>query len=221
MEYIMSVTLTKPAPGSKFEYLNEMRLLKTCQAAYEHWQNEKKQKRIEVVAVEQPFNVELAPGLFISGRADQIVKWNGKLWGRDWKTTSKDQNAFSRGIDPNDQAVRYIVGESLLHGQQIQGIIFEAVYNTKTIGPKIFSVLSSRVKYQLDQWTKEQIFLNDNLKRSRELDIWPMEEHNCSWCPYADVCRKTSEQAMEGTLKQNYLLKPWDHNSVEQKEISE
>lgn len=221
MEYILSVTLTKPPQGSKFEFLNELRLVKTCQVAYEHWQVEKKQNRIEVVAIEQPFNVELANGLFISGRADQIVKWNGKLWGRDFKTTSKDQNAFSRGIDPNDQAVGYIVGESLLHGQQVQGIIFEAIYNTKTVGPKIFSVLSSRVKYQLDTWIEEQKFQYEILKMARERDIWPMQEHNCAWCEYAKVCRLTSEKAMEGTLKQDYALQPWDHNAVEQKEIGE
>jgi hypothetical protein len=219
MEFVMSVTLAKPNPGSKFEYLNELRLLKTCQAAYEHWQKEKQSKRIEVVAVEQPFNVQLTDDLFISGRADQIVKWNGKLWGRDFKTTSKDQVAFSRGLDPNDQATRYIVGESLLHGQQVQGILFEAVYNTKTVGPKIFTIPASRVKYQLDTWEREQIFLFEWLKMSRENDIWPMQEHNCSFCDFHKVCTKGSEQAMEATLKMEYNLSPWDHNAVEQKVI--
>lgn len=221
MEYVMSVELHIPQTGNKFEYLNKLRLLKTCQMAFEHWQKEKNDKRIEVIAVEQPFNVSISDDVFISGRADQIVRWNGRLWGRDFKTTSKDQSQFSKGIDPNDQAIRYITGESLLHGQQVQGIIFEAMYNTKTVGPKIFTVLSSRVKYQLDQWMKEQKLINRILQIYRAEDTWPMHEHNCSWCNYNKVCKLTSEQAMEATLKSDYVLRPWDHNAVEQKTIEE
>lgn len=216
MKYIMDVELTIPEPGFKFEYLNKLRLMKSCQSSYDYWLNEKKQKNIEVIAVEQPFNVSLDNGLFISGRADQIVKWNGGIWGRDFKTTSKDQVVFSKGLDPNDQSIRYNVGESLLHGQPIRGIIFEAMYNTKTVGPKIFSVLSTRVKYQLDQWIKEQKLVNRILQIYRETDTWPMHEHNCAWCAYAGVCRLTSEEAMVATLKSGFALKPWDHNNVEQ-----
>jgi hypothetical protein len=221
IRYVLGVTLPKPPQGNKFEYLNELRLLKTCQFAYNYWQAEKKNGRIKVIAIEQPFNVQVAEGISISGRADQIVEWNGKLWGRDFKTTSKDEAAFSKRLDPNDQCIRYIVGESKLHGQQIQGIIFEAAYNTKTQGPKIYSVLQSRVKWQIDQFEKEMILKNKILETYRAEDTWPMQMHNCAWCTYARVCRKTSEESMMAELQTQFNLSPWDHTKTEQTDMED
>lgn len=219
LKYVLSVTLPIPQKGSKWEYLTDLRLVRTVDTAYKWWENEKRAGKFEVVAVEQPFNVSIGEGVFIGGRADQIIKWNGKLWGRDFKTTSKDQAAFSKQLDPNDQAIRYIVGESLLHGINVQGIIFEAIYNTKTIGPKMYIELSSRVDYQIKTWEKEQKFNNRQLKVLREEDIWPMDTNNCAWCEYANVCRKTSEEAQYATLIQDFDLKPWDHQNVDQEVI--
>lgn len=221
VRYIMSVTLPIPPKGSKWEYLTDLRLIQSCEVAYHWWLNEKKSNRIEVIAVEQPFNVSIGDGIFISGRADQIVRWNGKLWGRDFKTTSKDKGRFAQEFNPNDQATRYIVGESLLHGQSVQGIIFEAMYNTKTVKPNMFVELASRVKYGLDNWDKEQKINNRMLKVLREEDTWPMDtfKNNCTFCEYHQVCQKTSEEAQYATLVQGFDLRPWDHNNVDQEII--
>lgn len=217
MKYIMNVQLPRQDPGFKFSYLDNQRLLKTCQAAYESVQLEKKQGKIKVIAVEQPFNVEIAPGHSIGGRADQIVEWNGRLWGRDFKTTSKDKASFEAQLSPNDQATRYIVGESLIHGQEIQGIMFEAVYNVKTVGPQIYTKLVTRNQFQLETWHKEQAETKRELDRLRELDLWPMDEHNCNWCEYRKVCTLTNEQTMENMLRTEYKHEPWDFNHVGQK----
>lgn len=217
MNYILKVNLPPQDPKSKFAFLDNLRLVKTCQTAYESYQAEKKLNKIQVIAVEQPFNIEVAPGLFIGGRADQIVKWNGRLWGRDFKTTTKDKATFTRQIDPNDQAMRYIIGESAIHGQEIQGIIFEAVYNAKTVGPTIYSVLSTRNEYQKRTWIEEQKLAAIQLSYYRENDIWPMDTcGKCDWCEYHKVCLSGSMHSQEAILKQDYKMQIWDHTSVDQ-----
>lgn len=219
MNYILGAKITPVEPGSKFAFLDSLRLVKTCQAAYEHWKVEKSQNKIEVIAVEQPFNVEVAPDHFIGGRADQIVRWMGRLWGRDFKTTTKDKATFTRQIDPNDQAMRYIVGESAIHGNEVQGIIFEAAYNAKTVGPVIYSLQSTRNKYQKDNWLKEVEINSRQLKMYREEDIWPMDTSGkCDWCEYHKVCKLGSPQSMEAVLKSDYKFQVWDHTKVEQGE---
>ena len=45
------------------------------------------------------------------GRADQIVKWSGKVWGRDFKTSSKDGAFYQRQLDPNEQFTGYTYAE--------------------------------------------------------------------------------------------------------------
>ncbi len=217
MKYALSVVLPEQDPKSKFAFYNGQRLIKTCQKAFEHVQEEKKEGKFEVLAVEQPFNVEVAPGLFTGGRADQIVRWMGKIWGRDFKTTTKDKATFQKQLDPNDQAMRYIVGESKVTGQEVAGIIFEAVYNSKTEGPTIYSVLSTRNQWQKEIWLAEQEVVARDLKNARELDIWPMDTAGkCDWCPYHPVCRASSAGSMEGILKQNYKYEPWDHTKIDQ-----
>lgn len=205
--------------AGKFSYLTRLRLIESCKAAYEHVQAERNLGRIKVIAVEQPFNIEMPDGSFIGGRADQIVSWNGRLYGRDFKTTSKQQMFFERELDPNDQAMRYIYGESKLHGQPVQGIIFEAILNTATTGPKIFSVISSRNKMQIDKWVEEQLMLNKVLDMYRESDIWPMcETYQCSFCDMAKVCRQPNEASMVQILKSDYKYEPWNHQKVNQGE---
>ena len=221
-EAVKNIKFNTPEPPHKAaHYTNEL-LLKSCMVAYDYVENEKKQGAFEVIAVEQPFNIELSPGIFIAGRADQIVKWRGKLWGRDFKTTTKEVNYFSRGLDPNDQVTRYIVGESAIHGQAIEGIIIEVMQNLKPkkgdpIGrPAIHSVPVSRTIGQINEWKHEQITLNQMLTICRDNDTYPMEPHNCGWCDYQILCKQFNERALENKIKTDYVFSPWDCTKVEQ-----
>lgn len=215
MGYILQVKLPPP-PNQKWEFLDHKRLIASCQKAYEYVKKEKENGRIKVVAVEQPFNLEMPDGSFIGGRADQIVEWNGKLWGRDFKTTSKTETEFAKGFDPNDQVMRYTYAESKLHGAQVQGILIEGLHNSKTKGPYIFVQPQSRSSWQLKQWETEQIMHHKLLSVCREEDIWPMNPHNCGFCDYAKACRASSEPALEAILKTDFKYQPWDHNKVDQ-----
>lgn len=209
-------------PNFKFAYLDTTRAITTCKAAFKIWCDEKRMGRIEVLEIEQPFNVIIEDeerNFPIGGRKDQIVKWNGKLWIRDFKTTSKDERFYDRQLDPGEQATRYIYGGGKLHGSRIEGIIFDVVFNTKTAGPKFFVKLISKTTYQLETWEREQKFLEKQLEQCRITDIWPMRTHNCSFCDFADVCRSPNEESMMAKLSQNYALKPWDSTKVEQEEI--
>lgn len=220
----------EPPVGTKWDFMTYERLLKSCMVAYQWWENEKRQNNIVVVATEQPFCVEIGEGtgIFTGGRADQIVRWNGKLWGRDFKTSSKDQKYYSRGITPNDQFTRYTYAESKLSGQLVQGQIIEVLFNkkaTKTeytqnaIGPYIKTHIASRNKSELDRWVAESIFWDKLITQSREEDMYPMVEKSCIYCPYHSVCKQPSEGAQMAQLEQFFKLSPWDHTKVEQEEI--
>ena len=204
-----------PAVGSKFEFMTKARLLKSFNVAAEHWENEKTSKRIVVVATEQPFNVVLSDGSYTSGRFDQIIRWAGKLWGRDFKTTSKEGAFFARTLDPNDQFTRYTFAESKLSGEQVQGQIVETLYNAKTKGPIITSYTSSRSLYQLNEWERNQVMINKVLQLYRDEDIWPMHEVNCPFCVFHSVCKLPSEAAMMAQLDAEFITRPWDNTKTD------
>lgn len=198
----------------KFDYLTEARLVQCCIVALKHWINEKKNGAIKVISAEQSFNVQLSDGSFKSGRADQIIEWNGEVWGRDFKTSSKADNFYERGTNPNDQFIGYTLGESKLTQRTVKGQLVEVLFNPKTKSPYILSYMVSFSKWQLEQYEKECGFWNRIIKMWRDEDMYPMSHVNCTFCAYHQVCDKTSESAMEYMLKSEYVYRPWDSAKV-------
>jgi len=200
-----------PPVGVDFDYLTGERLFKSCMVAFNWWANEKKMGRIKVVAVEQEFHVLLSDGKTTTGgRADQMVRWNGKLWGRDFKSTSKNKKWFQRLLEPNDQITRYTLAEGILNGEEVQGQLVELLYNTKKEGPKIEPLITSRTQQQLHEWQRGELLFRRLLDQMREEDNYPMCEMHCPYCEFHSVCSQATEQSMADVLKQHFTQKRWD-----------
>lgn len=216
-----NVKIQEPELGSKWEFLTGSRLMKVMAIAYQAWEREKQLGKIEVIDVEMFWNVMLSDGTYVAGRMDQLVKWGGQIWNRDWKTSTKQITYFQSGTEPNDQVDRYNFGGSNLISAPLGGTIFDVMYHTKTVEPTITPVLATRTKSQIETWVKEQIHINTHLKSNRELDIWPKRETSCYMCDYKSVCRKPTEASQMAELESRFKLSPWDCTTTEQKEISE
>ncbi len=217
LDYFKEATGGKAVPvGDKWDFLTEGRLVKSFEAAFDHWKREKFQNKIEVLAIEQPFNVEIVPGSgeYTSGRFDQIIRWNGRVWGRDWKTSSKEGMFYSRGLDPNDQFTRYTFSEQELAGTRVEGQFIEVLYNSKKKGPEITVYTSSRTQWQLDDWKADEMFMRETIRRAREQDRWPKQEHSCGFCQFHSVCKMGNESAQMNTLKQHFEQRAWNNMTV-------
>lgn len=209
---------------SKFDFMTRLRLLQSMKVGFDHWTKEKANGNIEVLSVEQPFNVELTPGSGhrTSGRFDQIIRWNGKVWGRDFKTTSKPLAFYDRGITPNDQFTRYTYAESLLAGERVQGQLIEVLYNsagTKKAkgtdgGPIIKPFVASRTDFELQDWLEDELFLRESLQRSREADRWPKNEKSCTFCIFHSTCKLGTEAAQMNKLNAEFEIREWDNTKV-------
>lgn len=205
--------------GSKFDWMTGPRLIQVFRKAFDHWVQEKQRGRIQVLAIEQFFIVELEDGSSTTGRADQIVRWNGKLWGRDFKTTSKEEAFIKRAVTPNDQFTRYTVAESKMAGESVNGQLIEYMYNAKSTktqqkGPAIFTIPATRTPGELEEWEREQTVINKFLDACRESDIWPMATNSCVYCEYHSVCSKPTEGAMMSQLQTHFVCEPWDPSHV-------
>lgn len=195
--------------GTTWDFLNSNRLILSLKEAFKHWKKEKNDKRIIVLATEQIFSLEMPDGTVTGGRADQVIRWNGKVWGRDFKTSSKLGDFYERTLEPNDQFTRYTWAETQLAGERVQGQVVEVLYNSKKEGPKIIQFMTSRTDYQIEIWLKEQSFIHAQIKKSRELNLFPMNESQCKFCEYHSVCKMPGEQSMLQHLKSNFKFEPW------------
>lgn len=205
---------TEPQVGTRWEFLTGGRLLASCKAAFTHWQKERAAGQMKVIAVEQFFQVTLSDGkTVIGGRADQILRWNGKLWGRDFKTSSKMGKFYDRTLEPNNQFMLYTVAESKLSGERVLGQLVEVMYNTDKEGPKVVPLMTSRTEDQTNEWEQDIIFYERLLAMCREADRYPMEESQCPFCEFHSVCKAPSEGAMMGQLESNFHQVAWDYSN--------
>lgn len=218
-------------PSYKFAYLNRERQMRSFALAYQHWEKDQEQKKINVISVEEPINVELPDGSHSAGRPDEMVVWNGVLWVLDFKSTSKIQSIFASERNPNDQTTRYIYMPSKLHGKQIGGVIYDVLFNIeepekervkKDRGPTIYRHIEERTPSELKEWETNQIQLNVQLAANRKTDVWlKRESSQCKWCHYKFVCRKSNEMAQMAELETNFVVRPWDHENVSQEILND
>jgi hypothetical protein len=209
-------------PDVKWEFLNKGLLKTSMEYVWKnHWKKEKLVGAMTVVATEQPFTIQITNGKtewWIGGRADQLAKWNGRLWGKDFKTSSKEDRWFVRGTNPNHQFALYTISEEIIHGEPIQGQIVEMLYNgeppkkasTKPRGPEIFVHPISFTTEQKGQFKEDLMFWLSRMDESRELDMYPMNENRCTFCQFHEVCQNSNDRGREQTLKQKYKIQMWD-----------
>lgn len=204
----------EPAIGTKFDFMTTERLETSFKIAFQHWKKEKNAKRHIVLETEQSFIIALPDGTPIAGRADQIIRYNGKVWGRDFKTTSKTGPFYERTLHPNDQFTRYTYAESQLCGERVQGQIVEVLYNSKREGPKILTFTTSRNDWDINNWLRDHKFWMDMIHKSREEDHYPANEKSCAFCEYHSVCTQPGESSMKHQLQSYFKFSPWDCTKV-------
>jgi len=212
-----------PKPDTQWDFLTGGRLLQSCNVAYAHIKKIEATGQIQILSAEQVFQVMLSDGkTAIGGRADQIVRWNGKLWGVDFKTSSKMGQFYERTLEPNNQFTLYTLAESKLHGERVLGQRIEVLYNTKKEGPKIVTLMTQRTEDQLLRWEGEVIWFENNIiAKCREEDMYPMEESQCPFCPFHSVCKQPTEGAMMAQLDTHFNQVPWDYSNPNKEEGSE
>jgi CRISPR/Cas system-associated exonuclease Cas4 (RecB family) len=217
--------LVAPEKGSKWEWMTKARLQKSCILAANWWKNEKEKGAIKVITIEQPFQIKLRDGSIIAGRADQIVNFNGKLWGRDFKTSSTAGAYYVNSLNPNDQFTRYTFAENKLSGWNeedindrplVQGQLIEVLFNNKTTEPKIEVYPAQRTRTELLLWLREQEYWHKMMDLCRKDDIWPMNPKSCTFCEYRRVCEMSSETSQMTFLKNSFKHNHWDCTKVEQ-----
>lgn len=216
VDYWNKVQGKDPPVGHKFEFMTALRLMQSCAVGYKQFEAERKAGHIKVTHVEQPFNVEVGEntGEFTSGRFDQIIRWNGRLWGRDFKTSSKPGIYYARGLEPNDQFTRYTYAQAKLTGETVRGQLIETLFNSKKEGPKIQEFPVEQSAFKLKDWETGELHFRKELTIARESDVWTKNEKACTFCRYHSVCKMPSESGQMAKLKGEFVTRPWDNTKV-------
>lgn len=204
-------------PPSKFYWLTKARLIESMMMVGKHWIEEKKNNKIVVLETEQPFNIVLPDGNTRSGRFDQIILLNGKsIWGRDFKTTTKEMMFFESMLSPNDQFIGYTYAQQKLTGKPVSGQMVEVLQSLRPTkdNPKPSKLEFRNVSYspgQFELWEREQAYWQVLLKACRDNDFYPRNETQCGFCEFHNVCKLPTEAQQLLMLKSQYKIEVWDN----------
>lgn len=205
----------------KWSHLTLAYLQVSCAVGFNHWKAEKEKGVIKVTASEQPFEVTLKDGKTSGGTADELIRWSGEPWDRDFKTTGMSPEWYERSqLDPKDQFYRYAHGVSGLVGEPLKGLLIETLFHhkvTKTHDGKPFirSFIVSFTPSQLQRWEDEQVVFERMLDICREEDVWPACETFCGNCEYHAICKVGTERGMMAKLEQIFTQKHWDFKNID------
>lgn len=217
---------TKNGPKSyaekdKFAFLTLDRLKQSIQIAYKWWETEKLAGNLKVLFTEQPFVIKLGTDMngidiYLGGRFDQAIETYGKLYNRDFKTSSQPEMFYTRSLKPNNQFALYTFALSCLSGKQAAGAMIETLFNQKTTAPKLKVFPVSYVREEIEEWRQDTIHWVTLINRSRENDHYPANEKQCGFCQFHQVCKMPTEMSRMSILKSQYRVNIWNHQQVDQ-----
>lgn len=208
-------------PDSQYSFHTKRRLTDTCMLVGGYLEQEKSRNIIKVLHTELPFNIQLKNGITVTGRFDQIIDWRGRIWGRDFKTTSKSLHWYKQFLYPSDQFCTYTVAESVLVGKDIansgylSGQLVVIIYNAKDTksekkGPLIDEAIITIPSEALDRWQDEVLYWEGARTRMRELDLYPANEKSCTSCDFHPICSLPKEEDKQRLINAKYQINRWD-----------
>lgn len=228
----------EPPEDDRFGFLTKSRLVLSCRYAYNHWLQEKKKGEFKVLQTEVASNFRLKDGSSKSFRIDELVEWNGKLWIRDFKASTKQPAYYRYQLPFKDQPYTYILAAKRHTGRKIEGIIFEQMFNEKSkgekktilVGPEIHSHIVTFTESQLEEWEYEQAGINRQMLDARINDVYPMvqDEYQCTrgfspeegakkfgGCPYSELCISNNQNHMMAKIISDFKTYIWDNSKSE------
>lgn len=208
-----------PPDEHRKSYLHAERLQETCEQAFARWKQEKRDGSVEVLHPEQAFELELPNGELYTGRMDQIIRWNGDLWVRDFKTTTRMGRTYADNFEPNNQFTGYVWAAQQLSGQNVDGAWVEVAYNTKRKGPEFHDFLTTRGPQAIREWLEETQYEIEEARRHEQDGIFPKRTTACNdygGCPFREACNMGSWRARENWLEQRTVYSHWDPMNPEE-----
>jgi hypothetical protein len=211
-------TKDPPPEDRKYGFMTKSRLSDLLVYVSKVWQREKNAGDVEVIYSEQAFNMQLPNGMWIRGRPDQLIRWNGRNLGRDFKFTTIPLEWYERLLKPSDQFARYTYAETKQLNKQVSGQRVDVFFMTRDKGPTFKPFLILYTEEEINTWLREQSYWKQQLDFSRENDLYPKNENRCSRCVFHKVCKEQTQSSEEWTLKSQFKFDPYDPERMDLEE---
>lgn len=190
---------------------------------------------------ERVFTIEI-PGtpVAVKGRKDAIVTLNEETVLLEYKTTSKDLEAFKEQVDLDPQPLMYAWAHFMEHHEVLNGVLYRVVrkplirLKKDETEDQFYQRIIAEYETNPDKYlyTFKKYITLDELKlfqgeiavliaqMEQIRAIWPRNMASCfnynSMCPYYPLCQKRDLD--EGTVKSLYTKKTQMHEELKEEE---
>ena len=137
------------------------------------------------------------------GTLDRIVKFNGRTYVADTKTSSSTRYITARNYTPNGQFSLYVLAAQVCFGIEADGIVLDGI----AIGPittEFHREIVPRPPGVIEEWLRDARVHLRRLSEAFERDEWPQNDSACGMyggCRFRSVCGAAPRER-EGILRQ-------------------
>jgi hypothetical protein len=195
------------------DYRTKHRALLTFADYVAHYEDD---KQWTILMTEGPFEVTDENGFSWGGKMDLVVKWLGRYWIVDHKTTSRGGATFYDSFFPDPATVGYAWAASRLVGQPVTGVIINRILVHKERKKPELTFERRPFNYQpwhFSEWYAAQLDKMHDITRAHERGYFRPNWEACvgkyGRCAMYDLCR-TAPQNRERVIAQDYTENTWD-----------
>ncbi len=190
---------------------------------------------VELLAIEKPFAVPIYPDdpeTFYVGRRDKDIKWNGRIWAVEHKTTAWGtarvgfSSIYIETFSPNSQIDGYIHSLNMEYGPVAKGVLVDCALITKNNHEHLMFIPIERSIASLDAWlwkTRKEI---ERIEENEEalakvdstapfMDAFAQNDTSCIQfmkpCMYIDLCKTIpNPQARPDETPLGFVKRKWE-----------
>lgn len=194
--------------------------------------------QIEVLAVEQPFAVDIGmEGILYVGRLDKVFRKDGRIYVGEHKTTTaykKDgpfRTDWLESWSPNSQIDGYLHAAHMLYGDTVKDVWVDGALVHASVHDGFKFIPVSRQTHMLDAWLAEAQYWAQQILEERKYmeelkeakaeagtvpltyyPAFPKNTNSCgtyAGCSYRDICRFIGNPDQD-TPPLSYVVDKWE-----------
>lgn len=176
---------------------------------------------LEIIDVEETFKIQIAPGIFFTGKIDAKVLLNDSKWLLEHKTTGQPIDKQLKTLQRDPQVIGYTFAGMREH--DIEGILVSMTHVSASRSRTTGEYGKVKIEYRrspqiftdgdIETWLQSMIWAAEQILHSQEKNFWPCQLDSCyhfGSCTYTQLCEQNHKD-LKNIQTSNYITVPqWD-----------
>lgn len=209
--------------GELFDFYDDYRTMENlAQSMVLYADNFFYDAELEVIELENEFEIEIGDETLFTGRVDMILRMSGALWPVEHKSTSQSLSLQQSRLHRSAQMIGYYYAAKRQYDEHVGGILVNMHQLTASKSKKTEKYGKPRIDFSrvpqvytmqdISNWLTMMQETAHRIRLAKENELFPMNFDACynyGRCPYTSLC-EAPEESQESLIAQQYIeTEPW------------